>query len=63
MAQVRDRGGANRRGLGVSIYLSDRARDLLDRVSDSTRRSKSEIVSLLVETYGPDLLVDKGGMK
>ena len=61
MATVGGRGGQDRRGLGISIYISNAAEDLLERVSMSTRRSKSEIISLLVETYGPQLLADSEG--
>lgn len=60
MAKVSGRNGENRHGMGVSIYLTSKADDLLCRVADATRRSKSEVVSLLVETYGPELLVDRG---
>lgn len=59
MATVTDRGGKNRKGMGVSVYLTRTAEDLLGRVSLATRRSKSEIVSLLVETYGPELLAGR----
>lgn len=61
MATVSGRNGQNRKGVGKSIYMSKRALDLLDRISIATRRSESEIVSLLVETYGPQLLADTEG--
>lgn len=60
MASIRDRYGKNRKGAGVSLYITDRAEDLLERVALATRRSKSEVVSMLVETYGPHLLADRG---
>lgn len=61
MATVSGRGGQGRHGAGTSIYLTDRARDLLERVSIASKRSKSEILCLLVETYGPQLLADHEG--
>lgn len=59
MATVRDGKTGKRTGMGKSIYITTRALDLLERISTATRRSESEIVSLLVETYGPDLLTGK----
>lgn len=63
MATVSGRNGKNRKGMGVSIYMSSRAEDLLERVALAMGRSRSEIVSLLIETYGPQLLTDSRGGK
>lgn len=50
--------GLHRNGTNKSVYLTVKAAELLARVAISTRRSQSEIICLLVETYGPDLLVE-----
>lgn len=58
MANVTGRDG-KRTGFGKSFYISKKAEDLLERVAIATRRSQSEIVSMLVETYAPELLAGK----
>lgn len=61
MATKKTEKKGNRRGETSSYYMTARAKDLLQRVHLATRRSQSEILCLLIETYGPQLLADAQG--
>ena len=43
------------KGKSTSVYLSELADRMLDECSKSTRRSKSAIVSMLIERWCPAL--------
>jgi len=47
-------------GVNASLYLSKEADDVLDRVAAAAKRSRSDVVSLMLEIYGPELLNDPG---
>lgn len=45
-------------GVNRSIYVSIRAAEILKACKKSTKRSKSAIISMLVEKYGPNIARD-----
>lgn len=63
MATIKGRNGVGRKGAGHSLYLSKDAEEILTKLEKHSRRSWSEITSLLIETYGPEMLVDRGDGK
>lgn len=53
----RERGGGAG-GVNSSLYLSNRADEILDNIAAATKRSRSEVASLLFETFGPEVIND-----
>jgi hypothetical protein len=45
-------------GVNKSLYLTKEADELLTRIKEVSRRSQSEVVSLMLEMYGPEVIND-----
>lgn len=45
-------------GVNRSVYISMKAAEILKACRKSTNRSKSSIISMLVEKYGPNIARD-----
>ena len=47
-----------RKGVNASLYISKEADRILDDLEEPTRRSRSEIVSIIIERHGPQYIQD-----
>ncbi len=58
MAGEQKQDGQQRNGVNASLYISKEADKILDELEEPTRRSRSEIVSILIEKHGPGYILD-----